>query len=121
MGGQEPLVHFVTTAQAVAASGCNWVFTDGHGTMAFTDFYNELDDLSEIDWAIIHSNYWFDTPEQPDRKRRKQAEFLIRDSCPWTLISEIGVVHSDMKRQVRGIIGNSQHQPSLRVRRGWYY
>ena len=119
--GQEPVVHLVTTAQAVVASGCNWVFTDGHGTMAFTDFYDELDDLSEIDWAIVHSNYWFDTPEQPDRKRRKQAEFLIRDSCPWTLISEIGVVNSDMKRQVRGIIGNSQHQPSLRVRRGWYY
>ncbi len=121
VGDQEPVVHLVTTAQAVAASGCNWVFTDGHGTMVFTDFYDDLDDLGEIDWAIIHSNYWFDTPEQPDRLRRKQAEFLIRDSCPWTLISEIGVVNSDMKRQVRGIIGNSQHQPSLRVHRGWYY
>lgn len=36
--------------------------------------------------------YWNDTPEDGDRKRRRQAEFLVYTSLPWRLIEEIGVI-----------------------------
>lgn len=37
---------------------------------------NLLADLERLDWNAIRSRHWADTPEDPDRKRRKQAEFL---------------------------------------------
>ncbi len=47
--GQAPLIHLVTTAQAVNNSGSEWVFADGHATMAVTEFFDDLDDLDQVD------------------------------------------------------------------------
>lgn len=80
--GQQSLIYLLTTAQAISESECGWVFTDGHGTMAFTDFYDTYENLDEVDWDVMESRYWNDTKSYPDRKRRRQAEFLIKDRCP---------------------------------------
>ena len=120
-GGQENIIHFVTTAQQIAALGLGFAFTDGHGIMSYTDFYDDLDDLGEVDWNVIGATYWHDTAEDGDRKRRKQAEFLIRDNCPWTAISHIVVRSAARATQVTGIIAQLQHQPQVVVRSDWYY
>src|SRR5262245_52338288 len=46
--GQGPVVHLVSTAQAVQARGLGFAFTNGHGIMALTDFYDNLQDLDEV-------------------------------------------------------------------------
>jgi hypothetical protein len=120
-GGQENIIHFVTTAQRIAALELGFAFTDGHGIMSYTDFYDDLSDLGEVDWDVIGATYWHDTAEDGDRKRRKQAEFLIRDHCPWTAISHIVVRSQARATQVTGIIAQLQHQPQVVVRSNWYY
>ena len=119
--GQELLVYLVTTAQDVENSGCKWVFTDGHATMAFSEFFDDLDDLDKVDWEVMESRYWNDTPSLPDRKRRRQAEFLIKNICPWELFSEIGVINSKIESRVKRMIENSRHQPIVQIHRDWYY
>jgi len=119
--GQAPLIYLVTTAQTVSNSGSAWVFTDGHATMAFTEFFDDLKNLNEIDWEVMESRYWNDTPTLPDRKRRRQAEFLIKDCCPWGLFSEIGVINSRMESRVKMMLENSMHQPTVQIYSNWYY
>lgn len=119
--GQEPLVHLVTAAQDIENGGCKWVFTDGHATMAFTEFFEDLDDLDEVDWDVMTSRYWNDTPTLPDRKRRRQAEFLIKDFCPWELFSEICVINARIESRVKRILEYSTHQPTVLIHRDWYY
>ena len=92
----------------------------GHATMAFTEFFDDLKNLNEIDWEVMESRYWNDTPTLPDRKRRRQAEFLIKDCCPWELFSEIGVINSKMKSRVKRMLENSMHQPTVQIHRNWY-
>ena len=121
VGGQEHIIHLVTTAQQISALGLGFAFTDGHGIMAYTDFYDDLGNLDEIDWTVIRSNYWYDTEKDGDRKRRKQAEFLIRDRCPWTAISQIVVRSQERAEQVTGIIAHLPHQPQVVVAPNWYY
>ena len=53
--GQTPIVHLVTTAEAIAASDQPFVFTDGHAIMAFTSFYNDLRQLDQVDWDIMRA------------------------------------------------------------------
>lgn len=120
-GGQEHIIHLVTTAQQISALELGFAFTDGHGIMAYTDFYDDLDNLDEIDWDVIRSKSWCDTEEDGDRKRRKQAEFLIRDRCPWTAISHIVVRSQKRAKQVTGIIAHLPHQPRVVVAPLWYY
>jgi hypothetical protein len=120
-GGQEPLVHLVSTAQAVRATNLRFVFSDGHGIMMFTEFFDDLAQLDKIDWEVIKSKYWKDTADNPDRKRRRQAEFLVHEFCTWDVISEIGVMTPSMKIKVENLLVTSRYKPVVKVRAQWYY
>jgi hypothetical protein len=50
--GQSPLIYLVSTAQAVAASGTRFVFSDGHGIAAYTSWYDDLAELVQVDLPI---------------------------------------------------------------------
>jgi len=121
--GQTPLIYLVSDAQAVRDSGAGFVFSDGHGIAAFTDWYNDLAELGKVDWNMVYQRYWADRVEDMDRQRRKQAEFLIHHSCDWSLIHEVAVVNETMKGKVEAIMAKfrrSLRRPVL-IRREWYY
>lgn len=119
--GQSTVIHLVSYVENIEVAGLSFVFTDGHAVMAFTDFFDDLNYLSAIDWDVMESRYWNDTNEDNDRKRRRQAEFLVRYFFPSQLIIEIGVMNSTIKTQVENILQNFTHQPSVIVRNNWYY
>lgn len=119
--GQELVIYLVSTAESIGAAALNFAFTDGHGIMNYTQFFDNLNDLNKIDWTIMREQYWRDTTDDNDRKRRRQAEFLVHQFCPWTLITEIGVINSTIQAQVRQILQNYNHQPTVTVYGNWYY
>jgi len=98
-GGQGSIANLVSTVQAVQAAGLGFVFTDGHGIMAFTDFYDDLARLDEVDWPLMSARYWADTDDDLDRKRRRQAELLVHQRFPVALIQEIGVMGKQRERE----------------------
>ena len=120
-GGQEPVVHLVSSAEGVERAGLEWVFTEGHAEIAFSDFFDDLDNLDKIDWKVLAARYWFDTDEAPDRKRRRQAEFLVHQFFPWELVSLIGVYNARIQEQVCEMLKNEAHVPEVRIEPGWYY
>lgn len=121
--GQEPLVYLLSSVQAIADAGFQFVFSDGHGLAGFTQWYDDLKDLKAVDWDIVGERYWRDEPEDNDRKRRKQAEFLVRDHVEWDLISEIAVYNDAVRDQVIALLSKfpGLSQPPVVVRRDWYY
>jgi len=120
-GGQDALVHFVSTAQAVADKNLGFVFSDGHGIMAYTEFYDNLANLDALDWNVIAARYWHDTPDDGDRKRRKQAEFLVRDRFPLALVTEIFVKSESTRAHVQKLLDKADLQLHLSVNPNWYY
>jgi hypothetical protein len=84
-------------------------------------FYNNLNALNELDWKVIESWSWHDTISDNDRRRRKQAEFLVKQHCPWQLIQEIGVINNAVRDQVAAMLEGSEHKPIVSVCRQWYY
>ena len=120
-GGEEPILHLVSAAQAVQREGGQYVFTDGHGIVVFTNFFEDLGELDQVDWTVMKATYWRDTLDDMDRCRRRQAEFLIHDFCPWQLIETIGVMTKKMKATVEELLEGVSHKPVVTVRREWYY
>jgi ssDNA thymidine ADP-ribosyltransferase, DarT len=120
-GGQSALLHLVTTAQAVEQAGLGFAFTDGHGIMSYTQFFDDLARLDEIDWPLIGSRYWSDTSEDGDRKRRKQAEFLVHQQLPWELVMGITVQTDGKRLEVEGLLAGAAHRPPVIVNPSWYY
>ncbi|MCU0533937.1 MAG: DUF4433 domain-containing protein [Hydrococcus sp. Prado102] len=120
--GQTPVIHLVTEAELIEAENFSFAFTDGHAIMTYSDFYDDLARLEEvIDWELMTAKYWSDTEDDPNRKCRRQAEFLVYQFCPWQLIKEIGVMNYTIGRQVQQLLEIYNNPTPVRVYASWYY
>ena len=120
-GGQDEVVYWVTKVSEIIENKLPFVFTDGHGTMALTEFYDQTSDLDQIDWDLMKSIFWNDTEEDPDRKRRRQAEFLIHQECPATSLLGIGVKSDKMLEQVQAIPEVTKLNLKVVIKPNWYF
>lgn len=121
---QDPLIYLTSTVERVAAAGVRFVFSNGHGFARFTDWFDDPARLdAEVDWAAVYARQWNDTPEDPDRQRRKQAEFLVHRFCLWELIDGVAVVSTAMEGSVTEIFAgvDAGLRRPVEVRRDWYY
>jgi len=89
--------------------------------MDLTDFFCDFADLNRIDWPLIAAKWWNDTNDDPDRSRRRQAEFLVHRFFPWDLVTEIGVANAQAATRVNTAISSARHVPAVIVRQAWYY
>jgi len=100
----------------VDEAGLRWVFTEGHADMGYTDFFDDFRDLIKIDWPLMEERYWHDTDDDPDRKRRRQAEFLVHQFFPWELVSYVGVYDHSIAEVIGETIKGGS--PEVGVERG---
>lgn len=120
--GQNPVIYLATTIQRIRNAGLQFVFTDGHATMrGLSEFYSEISDLKEIDWEIMRSKYWNDTLEDGDRKRRRQAEFLVHQLVPLEVLAVVVTIDLGTKGTVERILESRGHSIPVIVHRDWYY
>lgn len=98
-----------------------FVFTDGHAIMALSEFYKDLEDLARVDWSVMESKYWFDDADHPDRKRRRQAEFLVHQQVELSLFLGIGVYNQRMKETVNKILKEYHIEMNVLIRPQFYY
>jgi hypothetical protein len=75
----ENIVYCVSSVQKIIEEKKEFVFTDGHAVDGFSKQYtiSDINNICEIiDWNAVKSKYWKDENDL-DRKRRKEAEFLV--------------------------------------------
>ena len=121
--GQDPLIYLVSSAQAIETAGIKFVYSDGHGLASYTEWFDDLSELGKVDWSVVYQRYWKGDINDMDRQRKKQAEFLVHQYCPWSLIQEIVVIDSVMQDRVQAIQAAfpSDQRRVVRVDRNWYY
>jgi len=120
--GQDPLIYLVSSAEAVAASGASFMFSDGNCASDMTRVSGDLTLLdSVVDWEVIRARMWANTADDPDRMRRRMAEFLVHQELPVECIGEIVVLSGTMKREVDGLLAAYGVDRLVLVRPGWYF
>lgn len=121
--GQSPIVYVVSSIERVKAAGRSWIFSDGHGLAALTNWYDDPARLDEVDWDLVSARYWADRPEDNDRKRRKQAEFLVWEHLPWSAVAGIAVLNDAMQARVEAAMAPYPIAAGTKalVKRDWYY
>ena len=94
-----------STIQNVVENHLEFCFTDGHAAEAITNYYVDLKNLDLLDWNAICSEKWGECfhPEDPDFKRRKQAEFLVKDSFPLKALKGIATYDEEIAKCVREV------------------
>ena len=119
--GQEPVLHLVASAEAVVAARLGFAFTDGHAVMAISGYFDDLGQLPRVDWNVMGARYWNDTQADQDRKRRREAEFLVHRFFPWALVEEIGTLTPAMRERVESLLPVAGYRPRVTECPGWYY
>ncbi|MCU0568887.1 MAG: DUF4433 domain-containing protein [Oculatellaceae cyanobacterium Prado106] len=120
-GGQQPIVHLqadlYTVVEWAIANQVPWAFSDGNAGARLTTFYDHLSQLNQIDWNAVMSTNFRDAKI----KEGKQAEFLMFDVFPWTLIEKVGTINRTIAEQVQSIVKRTDHQPVITVEPSWYF
>lgn len=120
-GGQRPILHLESDLKKVVkwatTAGQRWAFSTGNAGARYARFLKDLGQIEKLNWEAIAANKWRD----PDLKEGKQAEFLIERFFPWECIDTIGVINTEMVRQVTEMTVAANHRPAVLVHRDWYY
>lgn len=121
--GQDEIIHLQADFHQVInwANTQNpevrWAFTTSNAGSNYFEDYNQLSELTKINWSAVNEKYWSD----PHIKEGKQAEFLIEQKFPIHLIEKIGVHNQSVYDEVENIISNSNHQVQTHICPNWYY
>lgn len=120
-GGQQPIVHLEADLQQVVAwaeaNGRRWAFSLSNAGAYYTQFRTGLDRLDEISWDAVAA-----TDFRPaDVKEGKQAEFLVEESFPWSLVERVGIHSQGIAPRVAAAMQGAAHRPRVEIRREWYY
>jgi hypothetical protein len=120
--GQDPLIYFVTTVEAVVQAGLRYLFSDGNCAAAVTQVSGDLARLeSMVDWEVMRARMWSNTAEDGDRMRRRMAEFLVHDRVPLRCMAGIAVRTEGMRAQVEETLNAYGVTLPVQVRPDWYY
>lgn len=80
----ENIVYCVTSVKAVLDSNIGFIFTDGHAIDSFTSEF-DIEQIENIHYILdsnaINAVFWKDENDL-DKKRRKEAEFLLEQDLP---------------------------------------
>ncbi len=119
--GQGPIVHLEADLHDVVAwaagIGRRWAFTLSNAGAYYTNFRSDLANLDEIDWTAVAATDFRGAAV----KEAKQAEFLVRDEFPWSLVRRVGVLSQAIKTAVETAIGTASHRPPVEIIPTWYY
>ncbi len=118
-GGQAPIIHLQADMNKVVLwaqqNNKRWAFTDSNaGSLYFNDYCSQ-NDLNHIDWNAVNAHSWVQC------KEKKQAEFLMEEQFPWSLVEAIGVYSQVQVQQVSVYMNSTTHRPPVSVQRNWYY
>jgi hypothetical protein len=114
-GGEDEIVHLVSSVNTAIGLGKPWAFTDIHADLRYATYFSTLSSLSEVDWRVMPLAYWADD----DTKQKRQAEFLVHESFPWSAVEGIGVKNASVEAKLRSLLPSGT--PLVAIQPGWYY
>lgn len=96
-----------------------WAYSLSNAGAYHAAFRSSLADLHHVDWQAVAATD-FRTATVRDGK---QAEFLVRDFLPWSLVNHIGVCSPGIARQVSACLARMRtpHVPLVSVEPSRYY
>lgn len=117
----EDVVYLITSVAEIINHQLKFVFTDGHAnTYRLSSFYEENEIMnveSLLDFKSIKDNYWIDEKDL-DKKRKKEAEFLVESDIPKTSILGFVVYNQTAKDK---LIRIGIPETMIHIRTSYYF
>jgi hypothetical protein len=117
----DEIVILVSSLYRVEELGLPFVFTNAHAYPSWTNYYNDLENLDQIDWSILQRRDFKRDPDDPRKMERYQAEALIHHHLPITGLLGI-MCHTDaMKVRIEADVAARGLTLPVHARPKWYF
>jgi len=115
------VVIFVSSLRRVAEMGHSFVFTDRHAYLINADFYNDLNNLDQIDWHILQKRDFKRDPDDLEKMERYQAEALVYEHMPVNTFIGVVCYTDEVKEQLSTTVRGNGHDLQVFKQTGWYF
>lgn len=110
----------VSSLRDVHKQGIPFVFTDRHAYLQAAEFYNDLDNLDQIDWPILQARDFRRDPDDPGKVERYQAEALIYQHLPLAAVLGIICYREGERRKIEEECGKIEVTKQVICKPDWY-
>lgn len=120
--GQDEIVYLITSIEKIVQERLRFVFTDRNAALRLARYGDDLQVLDDyLDWDLMEGPMWKDTNEEPDRKERRMAEFLVHGHVPWSAFIGVAARNDEICRQVEHTLSSIGVETTVRPRPVWYF
>ena len=117
---QENIVHLVCKLEDISSKD-DYLFSDGPGYARFTNWFDSIDFINELDWKTINDKNWSNTEEDSDKQRRKQAEFWTKHEITLDEILGLAVYNEAAKEKLEALCEKYDKKLEIKVKKTYYY
>jgi len=117
----EDILIFVSSLVRIEELHIPFVFTNQHAYPAMANYYTDLDDLDEVDWALLNRRDFQHDPDDPGKKERYQAEALIWKHVPLKALLGISGCNQTVDEYVKTELAKRRLDVKSTLQGNWYF
>lgn len=117
----DEIVILVSSLPKVRELGLSFLFTDRHAYYRWANFYADLAELSQVDWALLQRRDFKRDEDDPDKVGRYQAEALVHRHVPIQALLGVGCYSERMRASIERTMRDLNVTLPVHTRPGWYF
>jgi len=115
------ILILVSRLHRVQECGLPFVFTNAHAIPEWTEYYNSMDRLTEIDWELLRSRNFQRDMNDPMKFERYQAEALIYRHVPVEALLGVVCYNQAIETELNALVQAAGLELSVKTIPGWYF
>ena len=115
------IIILVSTLHRVQELGHQFLFTNQHAYPPTTDYYDNINDLDNIDWPLLQNRNFKRNPDDPLQFERYQAEALIYQHMPIEALIGVICYTDGIKSNIETELQKRGITLDVKAIRGWYF
>lgn len=117
----EEIVILVSSLHHLSALNVPFVFTNAHAYPSWSNYYDSLDMLDEIDWQLLQNRDFRRDPDDLQKIERYQAEALVYKHIPVEGLLGVICYTEELKSKFEALIAKEGLNLAVHVRKNWYF
>lgn len=115
------IVIFVSSIHRLRELGLPFLFTNQHAYPVDTDYYDQIENLNQVDWPLLQSRNFKTDDDDPGKQLRYQAEALVHQVVPLNALTGLACVNTTVQAELASLIAQHGQSVSVKVTPNWYF
>ncbi len=118
---EDELIILVSSLRELRQNNVPFVFTNRHAFVAYAEFFDDVDLLDRVDWALLRARDFARSDADPGKVERYQAEALVHRTVPVAALLGIACYSGKSRDQVVAMLQEVGIDLRVIVKKEWFF